>query len=143
MHGRPACMELYGTPCGYSVVRDADQHHASQHAPCMRRTKGFACEPQLPCRYSVTEVVRDLTDWNRYNMCEPVARAFGWDTRSEDTMWRDRVCVLACLLAFLACMLALHIITAWPVCMWMGHHVACASRTPRGGTPCMLHAHIH
>lgn len=41
--------------------------------------------------YAVTEVVRNLTDEGRFNLCEPVAKALGLETRSEDSMFRDRV----------------------------------------------------
>lgn len=41
--------------------------------------------------YADTEVVRNLTDSGRYNMCTDVATCLGLDTRSDSSMWRDRV----------------------------------------------------
>ena len=41
--------------------------------------------------YSVTEIVRNLTDEARYNQCLPVAKKLGFDTKSNVTMWRDKV----------------------------------------------------
>ena len=37
-----------------------------------------------------TDVVRELTDPARYNLCKPIAAAMGLDTRSDATLWKDK-----------------------------------------------------
>jgi nitric oxide synthase oxygenase domain/subunit len=41
-------------------------------------------------RYSDSDVVRELTDVDRYNLCKPIAEAMGLDTRSNSTLWKDK-----------------------------------------------------
>eukprot|EP00775_Hariotina_reticulata_P010070 gene10070-10225_t len=43
--------------------------------------------------YADTEIVRNLTDESRYNMCPEVAACLGLDTRSNASMWKDRAIV--------------------------------------------------
>lgn len=43
--------------------------------------------------YADTEIVRNLTDAGRYNVCAEVAACLGLDTKSDSNMWRDRVMV--------------------------------------------------
>lgn len=39
--------------------------------------------------YSVTEIVRNLTDEHRYNLTEAVALKMGLNTKTEMSLWRD------------------------------------------------------
>ena len=53
----------------------------------------LCAEPELPRlrhRYMDTDVVRELTDPARYNLCKPIAAAMGLDTRSDATLWKDK-----------------------------------------------------
>ena len=44
--------------------------------------------------YMATEIgARNFTDPNRYNIIKPLANAFGLDTTTNATLWRDKVCV--------------------------------------------------
>ncbi|KAI3435713.1 hypothetical protein D9Q98_001771 [Chlorella vulgaris] len=43
--------------------------------------------------YTDTEIVRNITDEGRLDMCRPVARALGLDTKNEASLWRDRAIV--------------------------------------------------
>lgn len=45
---------------------------------------------RMLCRYSDSEVVRELTDADRYNLCKPIAEALGLDTRTNLTLWKDK-----------------------------------------------------
>ena len=49
-----------------------------------------AHEHPLPCSYSDSDVVQELTDPRRYNLCKPVADAMGLDTRADSTLWKDK-----------------------------------------------------
>ena len=43
--------------------------------------------------YADTEIVRNLTDEIRLDLCEEIASCLGLDTKSDATMWRDRAIV--------------------------------------------------
>lgn len=44
----------------------------------------------LRCRYSDADVVGELIDPKRYNLCKPIATAMGLDTRADGTLWKDK-----------------------------------------------------
>ena len=45
-------------------------------------------------RFADTEVVRDLCDEERYNLVRPIAERWGLNTRSDATLWKDKVVAL-------------------------------------------------
>ncbi|KAG2495440.1 hypothetical protein HYH03_006386 [Edaphochlamys debaryana] len=44
--------------------------------------------------YSVTEIMRNLTDESRYDQCPEVARMLGLETKSDGNLWRDQAMVI-------------------------------------------------
>lgn len=43
--------------------------------------------------YADTEIVRNLTDASRFDLCAEVAARLGLETKNDTTMWRDRAIV--------------------------------------------------
>jgi nitric oxide synthase oxygenase domain/subunit len=41
-------------------------------------------------RYADSDVVTELTDPCRYNLCKPIATAMGLDTRHDESLWKDK-----------------------------------------------------
>ncbi|KAL4440247.1 hypothetical protein ABPG75_003248 [Micractinium tetrahymenae] len=71
------------------------QWYAVPAVSCLELSVGGLTYTACPFNgwYADTEIVRNITDESRLNMCRPVAAALGLDTKSESSMWRDRAIV--------------------------------------------------
>ena len=82
-------------PTNESISRMGLQWYAVPAVSCLELSVGGLTYTAAPFNgwYADTEIVRNLTDEGRFNLCAEVAACLGLETRNDTTMWRDRAIV--------------------------------------------------